>query len=470
MSRYLLLVVLLADAVLNGTLFAQLYNRAPNIVPGTLPEMREAAFWISKMKNPDEVVLSLMEIEDRNKAFQQSIRDTAHMDSVILGSIKDQLKERPGLLTEIPDITSMHPGEVTDLVQSMIRRQIHYLRSRQFGNIMAIEYSTGELDEIENEIVFRPAEGQIGTRSGIIINESRLRIIPPTRPEYIGLFTNGKARWDLWNLDVLPIGTPVEVLYSSRSGAFLLVLSDRGFGWVAAEKIALGLPDAISSFTSEKEYIICTGDKVPFYIDSTCTLLSGWLRMGDRLPLVRGNSKSVQIPVRDAEGDFVTAEAWLRTDADVHLGYLPYTKKHVAEQAFKLLDNLYDWTGAWYGRNHVTALRDVFGSFGFKLPGNGILLAACGQRSRVLSAKVDRQAQFKSILSNESFLTLQICENSHSQLYLGHYEGMPIVFDAHGYSYTDEDGNEMELKRWLVGTMEMPDYFLKQDITFVELY
>ena len=36
--------------------------------------------------------------------------------------------------------------------------------------------------------------------------------------------------------------------------------------------------------------------------------------------------------------------------------------------------------------------------------------------------------------------------------------------------YVDEEGNEMELKRWLVGTMEMPEYFLKQDITFVELY
>ena len=81
-----------------------------------------------------------------------------------------------------------------------------------------------------------------------------------------------------------------------------------------------------------------------------------------------------------------------------------------------------------------------------------------------------RETQLKQILENRPFLTLQVCENSHSQLFLGGYEGMPIVFDAHGYSYPDEEGNDLEIKRWVVGTMEMPDYFLKQDITFVRLY
>jgi len=55
-------------------------------------------------------------------------------------------------------------------------------------------------------------------------------------------------------------------------------------------------------------------------------------------------------------------------------------------------------------------------------------------------------------------------------MYMGKYNGMPIGFDAHGYGYKDGEGNDMEIKRWVVGTIETPEYFLEQEITFVKLY
>jgi hypothetical protein len=48
-----------------------LYLRAPDTIPGTLPEMRDPSYWIAKMNNPDAVVLSLTEIQIRNKAYIQ---------------------------------------------------------------------------------------------------------------------------------------------------------------------------------------------------------------------------------------------------------------------------------------------------------------------------------------------------------------------------------------------------------------
>lgn len=449
---------------------SDLYLRAPGVVPGTLPEMRQTSYWVSIMKRPNEVVLPLKKIKDRNAAYRHRMANRHELDTVLNQRIDKQLKNRPGLLAHIPDISSMTSTELGDLTQRLVISGTDYLRSREFGNIMAIAYSVNELDAIESEISYDPKRNRTSPQPGITTTQSRLHIIPPTKPEYIGLFTNGKARWDLWNLDVLPIGTPVYILYTSRTGAFSFVLSERGYGWVASEEIGVSSTLEITTFNSGNDFVVCTGDRVPFYADTDCTLVSGWLLMGDRLPLVGANPRLVSIPFRSANGKFSVQEAWLKPDADVHLGYLPYTQKNVAEQAFKLLDNLYDWTGAWYGRNHATNLRDIFRSFGFQLPANGILLTVFAENPQTLNPDEGKEAQFKTIFSNEPFLTLQVCENSHSQLYMGDHDGIPIGFDAHGYSYKDEEGNDLELKRWVVGTIEMPDYFLKQEITFVRLY
>ncbi len=449
---------------------SELYLRAPNVVPGTMPEMREASYWISKMKSPDKVVLDLGEIKSRNAAYRQRMADSSELDSAVALRIEKQIKDRPGLLANVPDIGPMTPTELADLTQRMVQSGTAYLRSREFGNIMAIGYGESELEAIEKEISYTPERNITTPQTAITVTQCRLHIIPPIKPEYIGLFTNGKARWDLWNLDVLPVGTPVHVLYASKTGAFSFILSERGYGWVPSEEIAIGSKSEITSFDNPNGFIICTSDRVPFYSDADCTYVSGWLRMGDQLPLVGTDSRSVRIPSRNANGKFNFQEAWLRPDADVHVGYLPYTQKNVAVQAFKLLDNLYDWTGAWYGRNHATNLRDIFSCFGFQLPANGILLAAFEKNPQTISPNEGREAQFKHILSNEPFLTLQVCENSHSQMFMGDYDGVPIGFDAHGYSYKDGDGNDLELKRWVVSTIEMPDYFLEQEITFVKLY
>jgi hypothetical protein len=449
---------------------SDLYLRAPVVVPGTLPEMRLASYWISKMEYPDEVVLSLNKIKDRNASYQKRMSQLSKLDSTLRQRIDKQLKKRPGLLAYIPDIDSLTSTELAELTKSMVTSGTDYLRSREFGNIMAIAYSAPELNAIESEVSYDSKRTKTIPQVGITTTQSRLHIIPPVKPEYIGLFTSGKARWDLWNLDVLPVGTLVHIIYTSRTGAFLFVLSERGFGWVSSEDISIGSMSEIDGFRKAKNFIVCTGDRVPFYTNSNCTTVSGWLLMGDRLPLVGKNPRLVSIPFRNANGKFSIQEAWLKPDADVHLGYLLYTQKNVAEQAFKLLDNLYDWTGSWYGRNHATNLRDIFRSFGFQLPANGILLTAFSEDPQTLSPDEGRKAQFNTIFSSTPFLTLQICENSHSQLYMGNHNGMPIGFDAHGYSYKDEEGNDLELKRWVVGTIEMPNYFLNQEITFVKLY
>jgi hypothetical protein len=177
----------------------------------------------------------------------------------------------------------------------------------------------------------------------------------------------------------------------------------------------------------------------------------------------------VQVPAKQANGQFTKQQAWLAPDADVHSGYLPYTRRAVVTLSFKLLDNIYDWTGAWMGRNHATALRDIYGCFGFKLPNCGELMSAFNAKIKRVYASAGKEKEYAAIQANDPFTTIQICSTGHSQIYLGDYNGKPMTYDTHGYFYTDASGKDVDIRRVNIGTIDFPDYFLKQDIIFISL-
>lgn len=446
---------------------SSLYLRAPDVIPGTLPQMRDPSYWIAKMNNPDNVVMTLAEIQVKNEDYFKRMKNFSDLDSDLRKQINEELVSRPGLLTSIPDLNAETHAEVAAFVTSMVDKEIQFLTKRHWGNIIGIQYADQEIKAIENEIAAAKVPDQIKTRSAITVKDSRLRIIPVLRYEYVGY--SELAGWDMWNFDIIPIATPVTILSTSKTGRFLFVICQKGYGWVNSEDVAIDSKVQIDNFCNSTDFIMCTGDNIPFYSDSACTIVSGSFRMGDHLGTVGNSTRKVLVPTRLINGRLSLQEAWLKQDADVYRGYLPYTRKNVVTQAFKLLDNIYDWTGGWYGRDHATQLRDIFSVFGFKLPSMGGLLTAYSDSKKVIYPKDGREAQYKAIMDNEPFLTLQVCRSGHSQMYLGNYNGVPIVFDTHGYRYTDKSGNELLIRRSNVGTISFPDYFLKQDIRFVEL-
>jgi hypothetical protein len=208
---------------------------------------------------------------------------------------------------------------------------------------------------------------------------------------------------------------------------------------------------------------------VQFYSDESCTVSSGWFGMGDCLPLAeKSNPRLVKIPVRKANGAFVAETAWLAKSAEIHVGWLPYTRRNIVLTAFKLLDNSYDWTGAFFGRQHETTYRDIFSVFGFRLPWHGGLFTFYGKNTEVMKPGIGSESQYKMILTHEPFVTVQSC-GGHAQLLLGDLNGMPIVLDQHGYGYKDEKGNELEVRRCNIGDVRSPSYFLTRNVTFLEL-
>ncbi len=465
-------------AVPDPSLSAVLYSRAPEVLPGVLPGMQSADYWISRMKSPDAVILSPDRIEAMNRRFEEKMRapdpfrDAAPERKAILYPLDARKKplERVGRVLSIPDIGTMRPEAIADTIRDVIQRETAFLRSIPFGNMYAVEYSPREIDAFERETALDRVPDRPEVLAAVTVRTARIRLLPTDPELHPGVKDNRTVRaWDMWNLGVLRAGRPVWLLHRSLSGAFLFALSDEGYGWVRPEDVALASPRDIRRLSEPEHFLVCTGDRVAFYADDSCRFVSGWLRMGDRVPLAReGGSRTILVPLRRNDGRLVIEKARLAADADVHAGYLPYTRRNVVETAFKLLGNSYDWTGAWLGRSHETTWRDIFACFGFRLPCQGELFTHYGSDGEVLPVTMPKEEKNRRILAREPFMTLMISWE-HVQLILGENAGVPIVFDNHGYDYTDSAGTLREIKRTCVGDTRQPWYFYDHPVTFLEL-
>lgn len=448
---------------------ADLYAPAPEVLPGTTPEMRTTEYWIKHMTNPDEVILTSVAIRKMNADYLKFISSPDPFKGVEKERIPNLTYWWPGHVTVAPDLKTMSAKEIADTVRARVNEEIKFMRSKEFGNVLAVRYSARELDEFEREMALLSVKDDMKIRHGIAVRYTRLRNVPTFFPEQQGITENAKTRWDQWNVAILKIARPVTVFYPSRTGEYLFVLTEEGYGWVRSEDIALGTEQEIHAFVNSPDFVVCTGDRVQFYTDATTIISSGWFGMGDTLPLVsKTNPRMVKIPARKSSGAFFTETAWLAKDAFVHVGWLPYTRRNVVETAFRLLDNPYDWSGAYFGRQHETTYRDIFAVFGFKLPWHGGLFTFYGKNTEVMKPDIGQEKQYKTILSHEPFVTVQSC-GGHAQLLLGDNNGVPIIFDQHGYGYTDENGKELEIRRCCIGDERQPSYFLKSNITFLEL-
>ncbi len=66
-------IVILSLLLHNTEVYTELYNRAPDVLPGTIPEMRDPAFWTAGMEKPDEIILSPEAIHRMNAEYQKKI-------------------------------------------------------------------------------------------------------------------------------------------------------------------------------------------------------------------------------------------------------------------------------------------------------------------------------------------------------------------------------------------------------------
>lgn len=108
-----LLLVLLEVDTLRAQGSMNLYQRAPDVIPGTLPEMRTPSFWIDRVELPDEPVLTTDRIKTVNREYRtiiDGLLDEANTSDLSAG-VRRQLASTPGLIAYRPDADSFSPTD-----------------------------------------------------------------------------------------------------------------------------------------------------------------------------------------------------------------------------------------------------------------------------------------------------------------------------------------------------------------------
>lgn len=472
-----LLIISLFFACVSGfntdNAISALLKRAPDVVPGTLPEMRDPSYWIGKMSDPDQIILPIDKIKERNAAYIKRMSAPNPYAGVTPGRVpmEWQLNRWPARFIVRPDIGSMNPDELESLVKKQIKACNDYIYSEPYGNYLGVEYSKSDLDKITEESNLANLSKISEIKHGIAVRPTLLRVIPAPFPAIAGIKNIDTSNYtvDLWTSALVAIGTPVDVLFTSKSGSHLFVMGRNQFGWVPSEDIAFGDIKSIQKYSNPKSFLICTADRLPYYTDKQCTIVSGWFGMGAKIPVLSGtDNRRIFVPSRAVNGEFKVEKAWLKPDADVHSGYMPYTRRNIVTLAFKLLGNPYDWTGSAMGRNHETTYRDIFACFGFELPHNGDLFTFFGGKDIAAMPEMGKEKEYSIILDNEPFVSFIACRG-HVMLLLGEHDGEPVTFDQSGYSYTDENNAVWHVKRCGIITPGVVSYFFKYPVTFLEL-
>src|ERR1700735_1679333 len=91
------------------------FLRAPDVLPGTLPEMRTAAYWTGRMEHPDEVVMGMEKIRKMNMDFMERMRHPERIDSLARQLILAKITAYPGLFISEPDVVGQTAARRADI-------------------------------------------------------------------------------------------------------------------------------------------------------------------------------------------------------------------------------------------------------------------------------------------------------------------------------------------------------------------
>jgi hypothetical protein len=344
----LILLSLILVTLTAGLCLAEQWETATAPLPSVQPGQEKANYWIARHPDPDRLILTPAAIDAMNRAAT--------------GRLETELVD----LFTIPD--PLEGASVRKAIAEVLadsRQKKGYDHTNRL--ITAASY-----DRIEAAIgtipsVIRPSWGLITARTS-------LRRLPTNEAFYDRPFGN---EFDRFQYSSLECGDPVVVLHRTSDGSWAFVQTAYTMGWVPSAGIATGDRRIVETFARSKP-LVATGSMVPVYTDPAFSTHAVSIPMGSKLPCVEKTDRhyAVTLPWRAPDGSIKFTTGYIRKDADVSAGFLPYTARNVYQQAFKLEGVAYGWGDLFDGRDCSRLVMDVFSTFGFAMPRNSSRQAA----------------------------------------------------------------------------------------------
>lgn len=372
---------------------------APYPLPHVKVKMHTPGYWISKIDNPDKVIMSAEEIEKLNETN----------------------RKRGRILEKVIQIDNTMSGK---RLSKNILNSIKRIQRRKW-------YTTDNMrvDSLFFETIFRNIDlnkipDKINVKFGLTLGRTNLRVLPTD--EIIMSMKNNRS-FDRFQDSAIDVGQPLALLWETRDKKWAYVKTEIASGWIHAEDLAISdNKEDITEYSEAQEFVAVTGDKIDIFSDSKCKNFLDSAQMGTRFPLMSSKKGyfTITFPVANKRNKLSFRKAYIPTYEDVHTGYVLYTRRNVINQSFKLLHTPYGWGGMRGERDCSRFIMDIFACFGIRMPRNSSWQARIGREI----ARFDR---FKNLPSGISILYLP----GHIMLYLGKDNGnYYVIHDTWAYT------------------------------------
>jgi hypothetical protein len=259
-------------------------------------------------------------------------------------------------------------------------------------------------------------------RPGICVAEADVRVLPTSTRLFssaasaVGARGLLKADW-IQNSTVKP-GEPLAIYSSSKDGNWLFIATGTVVGWIRTAKTAFVDDDFMDRFIYAS-YSVFVKDNVKIKDGSGKAIATA--KMGTLLP---SDGQDLLLPVRGKNG-MAAIIRYRPEDGDAEPFPVAFTPRNAARAMDQLLGEPYGWGGERGFRDCSSMTRDYFTLFGVWLPRNSGDQANAGPAISMDGAEPG--SKLEAIIKNGVPFATLIHMPGHIMLYLGVYDGEPVV-------------------------------------------
>jgi hypothetical protein len=395
----------------------QRHLAAPTVLPHVTVEMNAAGFWIGRLAEPDEMILS----EDQIRQFNCDIRTRLRLTK---------------------DIASFPAEFDGPNLRAILQRQLDGFRRRTLYDPSGRKADTSFYAPIEENVQLPSIDSRVNVRFALVTRNADQRLLPTAE----GLYAEpGDIDFDQIQNSALDVGMPVAVLHETADGQWYYVTGPSSDGWIETEKLAFCSQDELRTIMS-RPYVTVVRAKGNVFLDSRLTQYYGFIRMGSKLPLAGDSAPDVTpilLPTRRDDGMLQIRTGYLHPRETV-AGHLPYTPRHIIQQAFEMLNTPYGWGGANGQQDCSQFVQQVFATVGVALPRNSSDQARVGSLLARFELDDSDDKKRDAVLTRAVPGTCLLHMNGHVMLYIGSVAGRPYaIHDVWAYREPAPDGADI---------------------------
>ena len=371
-------------------------------------------YWLEKVENPDEILLSLDEIQRHNATMMAWWGKDWTSGYYDINALPEKVKK------------------------AELQARIEMPNVKNLGLYCNGEKVTAEQwAEYYKNYNFEQMPETVEVRYGVIVHCTASYDFP------IADIMTGKSLDESENLlqqTYFRMNEPVLVLWESADTKWYYVVANEFVGWIESKDCALFETRADwTEFQNQDNFLVVTKDSKIGGITEK-VFMSTKLYLVDEGE-VHGLSQGdyiVRVPQRGENGILHYTYTALSKEDNVHEGYLPYTIKNTLTLAFQELGDPYGWGGIHGKRDCSMYIKDIYNCFGFQMPRNSRIQMNFPEiRVKTDGMSVEEKETLFETTNPGAIMGI----SGHVMLYLGKDNGQHYVISMLG-SYIPETVTE----------------------------